>query len=71
MIHPFFPHEILGKLKPLIFYYLVANRMTETETKCRSMAMNDQLWTMFDKVHAQTSEFASFFENIGRFHNSS
>ena len=45
--------------------------MTETETKCRSMAMNDQLWTMFDKVHAQTSEFASFFENIGRFHNSS
>jgi len=42
----------------------MANRMTETETKCRSMAMNDQMWTMFDKVHAQTSEFASFFENI-------
>lgn len=40
--------------------------MTETEAKCRSIAMNETMWTMFDRIHAQTSEFASFFENIGR-----
>ena len=40
--------------------------MTETEAKCRSIAMNETMWTIFDRIHAQTSEFASFFENIGR-----
>ena len=43
--------------------------MTETESKCRSLALNEQMWTIFDKIHAQTSEFASFFENIGQFQN--
>jgi len=42
----------------------MADRMTETESKCRSLALNEQMWTIFDKIHAQTSEFASFFENI-------
>ena len=40
--------------------------MTETEAKCRSIAMNETMWTIFDRIHAQMSEFASFFENIGR-----
>merc|ERR1712212_1355985 len=42
----------------------MADQMSKTENNCRTIEMNDKMWSLYDRVHAQTSEFASFFANI-------